>query len=325
MRVALQIENVVIQAGACTLTLIPALGGKLSSLRIGSRELLQTPLNPYAPRTHTMAFSEGDASGWDECLPSVAECVVQAQAGPAFIPDHGDLWRIPWEVVSSSSDSATLRAACFSLPLELTRTAILRETTTGWRLSLLYTIANLGPEPIPWAWTAHPLFATDPGDRILLPASVTELRVEGSGANRLGISGSAIPWPVVTLADGSPDDLSVAKSAATGQGDKLFTGKIENAADGWCVLERPIAGMRLTVRFDPAATPYLGLWLCYGGWPGGEGKKQVCVAPEPATAPVDSLAIPGPWARTLAPDATFSWPMELEIDRIELHNEANHP
>jgi galactose mutarotase-like enzyme len=82
-------------------------------------------------------------------------------------------------------------------------------------------------------------------------------------------------------------------------------------------LERPSAGVRIRVTFDTVATPYLGLWICYGGWPERPGPKQMCVAMEPATAPVDSLAIPGPWSRALEPGDCFSWPMEVEIERIE--------
>ncbi len=91
-----KIENVLIRAGECAVTVLPRFGGKIASIRIGERELLQTPLAPIAPRTLTMAFDAGDASGWDECLPSVAACTVETEAGIAEIPDHGDLWRVEW-------------------------------------------------------------------------------------------------------------------------------------------------------------------------------------------------------------------------------------
>ena len=64
-------ENVLIQVGDCTVTVLPQFGGKVSSILVRDHELLQTPLLPYAERSRTMSFSEGDASGWDECLPAV--------------------------------------------------------------------------------------------------------------------------------------------------------------------------------------------------------------------------------------------------------------
>jgi galactose mutarotase-like enzyme len=296
---------------------MPALGGKVSSLRVGSVELLQAPLKPYALRTRDMDFSASDASGWDECLPSVAACTVATEFGPAIIPDHGDLWRVGWQIQASTPESITLNGACFSLPIELTRSMILAETVSGWRLSVLYTLVNRGSYPVPWAWSAHPLFATQPGDRIVLPSFVSNLRLEGSGGNLLAPDTSGcVGWPLAVLSDSDSDDLSVAKAANSGRGDKLFAGPFTRPiSDGWCALERPSFGLRITVRFDVAATPWLGLWLCYGGWPDTTGPRQVCVAIEPTTASVDSLAA-APESRTLAPNETFTWPMEIEIDRI---------
>ena len=91
------VENVLIRAGECTLTVLPQFGGKIASIRIGDRELLQRPLTPIASRTKTMGFEHSDASGWDECLPSVAACELENQGGLVQIPDHGDLWRVEWE------------------------------------------------------------------------------------------------------------------------------------------------------------------------------------------------------------------------------------
>lgn len=309
-------ENVLIRAGKCSVSILPQLGGKIASIRVNDFELLQSPLAPYAPRTRTMTFDEGDASGWDECLPSVAGCSVGTVAGPASIPDHGDLWRVVWRPMVSSADSATFRGECFSLPLRLERSVTLSESAKGWQLSLDYWVTNLAMEPTPWSWAAHPLFAAEAGDRIELPRSIETLRLEGSGGGRLGNGGDRVSWPVATLASGSRGDLSVAQGPESGIGDKLFAGPL-SAAENWCALERPKAGVRIKVGFDPVATPYLGLWICYGGWPARPGPKQMCVALEPSTAPVDSLAQTGPWSRTLAPGDCFHWPMDVEIEPLE--------
>jgi galactose mutarotase-like enzyme len=340
-RLAVKEENVVITAGGCSILVMPALGGKISSLRIGPHELLHAPLNPYGPRNQTMGFAEGDASGWDECLPSVAECSVTTESGIATVPDHGDLWRVPWQVIESTEDSITLRAQCFSLPLELTRSLILSETSSGWKIRMLYSLVNLGDHRVLWAWTAHPLFACEEGDRIVLPSGVRSLRLEDSRGNRLGVRGDEVTWPMarvmaevmakadvmVQAIDGPApgevwndldnlddlDDLSRAHSRRSGRADKLFAGPMR---EGWSQLERAAIGLRIKVGFDPAITPYLGLWLCYGGWPEGHELKQVCVALEPATAPVDSLAETGDWSRWLDPGVTVNWPMEVDIERL---------
>ncbi len=308
-------ENVLIAASPFSIALLPHLGGKISSILYAGRELLQAPLAPPEPRTRTMPFDAGDASGWDECLPSVADCTVATAACVAHIPDHGDLWRIGWEIVRHDAASITLRGQCFSLPLALERTLTLSETELGWRLDAHYTVTNTGSVAAPWSWAAHPLLSAEEGDTIELPESLTQLRVEGSGGARLGASGSAVCWPIATLADGSKADLRIAQPAASGIGDKLFTRALA-AHENWCALRRPGAGLRIRVSFDPAATPYLGLWICYGGWPDKPGPKQVCVALEPATAPVDSLAVEGEWSRVLHPGQSFSWPMMIDFERL---------
>lgn len=328
-------ENVLIRAGECTVTVLPRFGGKIASIRVGELELLQQPLAPIAARTRTLAFDAGDASGWDECLPSVAACRVETAAGEAEIPDHGDLWRVEWEVqgtgirergitsrdqgVGSNKRAGafvSLIGTCFSLPLELERKLELQEADDGWRLKLQYKLMNASSNTVPWSWSAHPLFAIEEGDRIVLPESIHSLRLEGSGGGRLGKGGDAVGWPTARLADGSRVDLSVAEAPESGVGDKLFAGPL-SASENWCRLERPSVGVSIRVSFDALATPYLGLWICYGGWPERPGPRQVCVALEPATAPVDSLAVTGPWSRVLAPGESFSWTMEVEIEKTE--------
>ena len=296
---------------------MPAQGGKIASLRVRSEELLQAPLRPYAPPTQSIAFSEADGSGWDECLPSVAPCQIETEAGHASIPDHGDLWRVEWQVLNASEDSATMRADGFSLPLQLTRSIILTEAPFGWRIQLLYSLTNLGAYEVPWAWSAHPLFAVDPGDRISLPPSIHSLRIEDSRGKRLGSKGDAVSWPMAQLADGLQFDLSTAGSPDSEIGDKLSAGPFASVPEGHASLERLQLGLRLTVAFEPALTPYLGLWLCYGGWPDSPGARQNCVALEPSTSPVDSLEQTGDWSRRLEPGVTFTWPMELRIERTQ--------
>lgn len=308
-------ENVLIQARDFTVTIIPRLGGKISSIRLHDSELLQAPLAPYSTRTPTMAFDEGDASGWDECLPSVAACSVNTPRGTASVPDHGDLWRVSWEPVDSNGSSLTLKADCFSLPLTLHRSLSLAETASGCSLHLDYTLTNTGDHSVPWSWAAHPLFAAEPTDTVELPASIHALRVEGSAGNRLGMNGNTVSWPLASTNGGKPADLSIVYPPTSGYGDKLFAGPLASV-DGWSALRRPRAGVRIKVSFDTASTPYLGLWLCYGGWPEKPGTKQNCVALEPATAPVDSLAQNGPWSRTLLPGQSSKWFMHVDFEII---------
>jgi galactose mutarotase-like enzyme len=308
-------ENVLISLGDCSVLVLPHLGGKIASIQVKGHELLQTPLAPYAPRTRTMSFSEGDASGWDECLPSVSGCTVDTPSGPAFIPDHGDLWRVEWKTLAQSDHSITLRGECFSLPLALERTLTLTATGKGYRIAAAYKVTNTGTAETPWSWSAHPGYLAEEGDTLHLPESIEALRIEWTRNNRLDKSTGAAAWPIAKLTGGGFTDLRVTTEAHSGVGDKLFAGPLK-AAENWVALERPKAGVRLRVSFDAEKTPYLGLWICQDGYPEGSGLQQHCVAMEPCTAPVDSLAITGPWSRSLAAGASYFWPMTIDLETI---------
>ena len=297
-------ENVLIQIGDCAVTILPHLGGKISSILVKGNELLQAPLAPTVRAPAPWALTRATPAAGMSACPRWPAAPSQTANGPVDVPDHGDLWRVAWQVLDCANGSITMRGECFSLPLELLRTVILTRTEKGYRLHADYKVTNTGAAEAPWAWSAHPGYASEAGDRVLLPDSIRTLRLESSGGCRLGKGGDSVAWPIAKFVTGGETDLSVVTPAETGTGDKLFAGPL-TAAENWCALERPSAGVRLRVSFDPSATPYLGLWICSGGWPDRPGTKQHCVALEPATAPVDSLAITGPWSRTLAPGESY--------------------
>ncbi len=306
-------DNAVIQNGAMRVTVLPALGGKIASIQIlpSGEELLQQPLQPYAPRTPYMSFDASDASGWDECLPSVAACEVQTASGVARVPDHGDFWQVAWKVDSQSENELALSADGFSLPLRFSKTLRLEDH----RLSVSYRVRNLARKPVEYVWSAHPLFAVEQGDRIVLPTSIKEVTVEGSAQNRLGGQGTKHPWPNTTLSNNGSSDLSRAGKATSGIGDKLFSAA---PREGWCAIERYRLECRVELHFDPQQLPYLGLWLCYGGWPERQTNRQYCVALEPCTAEGDSLAMASKEgrARQLAPGTEDRWSLMLQLSGV---------
>jgi len=301
--------ELIMQTDTLRATVLPALGGKIASLQWlpGKVELLQAPLAPYAARTLTMGFDESDASGFDECLPSVAACAVATPQGTAHVPDHGDFWRLEWDAVQGGNE-IRMAATGVSLPFRFERTVRLEGDTLG----LSYRVRNAGREPAHYAWSAHPLFAVDRGDRIALPSSVTQVQVEGSARQRLGPRRSRHAWPQTTSERREAIDLSTAGGIDDGIGDKLFT---EAPAEGWAAVERVQHRLRIEVQFDPQRSPWLGLWLCYGGWPESRPSRQQCVAIEPCTAPVDSLAeaIAAGQARRLELGKSDDWPMQIQV------------
>ena len=292
---------------------LPALGGKVASMRKNGVELLQQPLLPYAPRSLTTPFEDSDASGFDECLPSVSACDINSPSGKISIPDHGEFWRLSHESNSSSDREIHLEATGSVLPLRFKRR--LRLVADSGRhhpeaLHIDYQLENVGGAQIHYAWSAHPLFAVEPGDCIHLPPTVTVVKVENSAHTRLGVPGGVHPWPFAQLSTGELAKLNRVGNETDNVGDKLY---LAAPVDGWCAIERRKAGLRVRVEYDPKLTPWLGLWLCYGGWPENRPLRQYCVALEPCTSPVDSLstAMATGQARTLAPGQCDLWWMRI--------------
>ncbi|HZD48827.1 MAG TPA: hypothetical protein VE178_08775 [Silvibacterium sp.] len=305
---------VVLKTDTLSVEVLPALGGKVASIRKNGIELLQQPLLPYAPRTMTTSFEESDASGFDECLPSVSACEFDSGAGRISIPDHGEFWRLPCEARSEGDHNVQLTASGSVLPLRFERklhivSDLMHHDLMHHKreaLQIDYRVENTGRDEVQYAWSAHPLFAVDPGDRILMPGSVVEVRVENSAGKRLGNHGAIHPWPFAQLSSGEMTELDRVGYESDNIGDKLYAAAPH---EGWCAIHRRSAGLHVQVEFDPRLSPFLGLWLSYGGWPENGARRQYCVAIEPCTSPMDSLcaAIAAGQARTLSPGQCDLW------------------
>lgn len=304
-----EFERVVLKNESLQVEIIPELGAKISSIKMlpSGAEILQQPLASYAERTRTMAFDESDASGFDDCLPTVSACKFETDAGRIAVPDHGDFWRIPW-TSTQAGPGLEMQATGFSLPLEFTKNLRLE----GNELAIHYTIRNVGDAPTEFSWSAHPLFVVDAGDRIVMPPSVTTVVVEGSAKNRLGASGKRYAWPNAKLDSGMAIDLSECGGIKDEVGDKLYA---HAPQEGWCALDRVKLKTRIEVRFNPQESPFLGLWLCYGGWPEGGANRQQCVALEPCMAPLDSLATASAkgYTRKLEAQQKYAWSVFVRI------------
>jgi galactose mutarotase-like enzyme len=252
---------------------VPALGGKVISLysKRTFTEWLLPPLRPHAEAKTTGGFEEWDGGGFDECLPTVA--------ATSTTPDHGEVWRHAWHEETTSEGSVLLRTTALGGAVAFERRAHL----DGTSLVLDYTVENRSQTSQSLIYCAHPLLRVEQGDRILLPAEVRDVVVEGSAGDRLGRRGDRVKWPGPKVGD----DLSVMGPPDGLQADKVFAGPVTN---GWCALVRPSLDEGIELTFSSDVLPYLGLWICRAAWPDSGAKKQYSVAFEPTASPHDSLA-----------------------------------
>src|SRR5437870_1461875 len=83
-----------------SMILIPQIGGKVVSIKsvVTGREFLwQDNSRPYRIPRYSDGFGNYDASGFDDCFPSIGECPYPEFPWQGIIvPDHGELWCSPW-------------------------------------------------------------------------------------------------------------------------------------------------------------------------------------------------------------------------------------
>ena len=122
----------------------PERGGRIVSLRLDGEELLDQGIGVDKP--NAAGFVEGGAFGWDEMVPNVDATET--------LPDHGEAWRLPWEVI----DGMTMRCRGHVVPWELER-----RIDIGESIEFAYRYTNAGDEPHLAYWCAHPLFKLEDG------------------------------------------------------------------------------------------------------------------------------------------------------------------
>jgi galactose mutarotase-like enzyme len=131
----------------------PERGGRITSLRLDGEEILDQGIGVDQPTAK--GFVEGGAFGWDEMVPTIEPA--------GMLPDHGEAWRLPWNVV----DGATMTCRGSVVPWELERRIEL-----GDEVRIDYRYTNVGAEPHLAYWCAHPLFKLEAGMEIGAPVSI---------------------------------------------------------------------------------------------------------------------------------------------------------
>jgi galactose mutarotase-like enzyme len=260
---------------------LPAEGGRISSLKSlhsGMEFLTQSRRGGRYPKAGLdTRFRDGPCAGIEECLPTVGPSGPQTAGGPA--PDHGDFWQLPWQLLAASDTYASMSAVGFSRTLRFSKQLTLEHNT----LRVAYAAENAGSTAQSFLYACHPLFAVSAGDRVLLPSVIREVRLDYSKGDRLGASGSIISWPATK----SGIHLNVTLGPEAGTAEMFYTPRLQ---EGLCGIYREASAQVLEVSFDTERLPFLGLWLCYGGWPDdGDEPRQYAVALEPTTSPCNTL------------------------------------
>lgn len=281
-------ENIHVHTGVIELTLIPELGGKINSLRDtrnGREWLWKHPRFPYKRVPHGSSYvDKADTGGWDECFPSVAECVYpSAPWQGAAIQDHGELWSQSTEFeLDEKANNVTLltRWQGVVLPYTLTRTIILTPNSSLIRVN--YEVANNSDQSINYVWCIHPLLAIEPGMELLLPSSA-RFNVGGSIPENLVLSEKKLQYPFAAPGFNFP----ALPETSAGLAIKIWSDPLPSG-EGWTSL-RAHDG-ELQMRWDVTLLPQVAVWMNLGAWAADEGTPYFNMGLEPCIGAQDSLA-----------------------------------
>lgn len=220
-------------------------GGRISSiLHLPSgREWLAQPEKTRSPSAYGSSFTAGDMAGWDEMLPTIQACAHPGPGSAAgvVLPDHGEVWALPWCVDAAGVQDLTLGVAGRALPYRLVRRLRIVEPTS---LVIDYRLEVLGDEPLALLWACHPQWDCSPGTSIGLPGVTEMLDVTG------GPPGMTVVWP-----SQGPARVEL---LPVGTGRKLVAPPDVHVAE---VELRDPEGTWLRMHWDAADLPHLGLWL----------------------------------------------------------------
>ena len=309
---ALDIAN-----GLIAVTVVPELGGKFASLRdlrSGREWLWTSPVLPYARVAHDADdpnhyVRHGDFGGWDECFPSVSACAYPlAPWRGEPVQDHGELWSAEWraEVTRREDGRVVADLAADGVGFPYTVRRALAVTPDSATLRLDYAVENTGGDPFSYIWSAHPLLRLERGMRVELPQG-TVVHVNGATGVEDDPAAGDYPWPL--RAGGL--DLTELPPPDAGVSCKLWSRPL---AEGWVRLSAP--GGELSLAFDPALLPQVGLWVNAGGWSGTGSAPYNNLGLEPCIGAQDSLADAVErhnLYRTLAPGEEHRWWLEMTL------------
>lgn len=275
--------------------IIPELGAKISGLRdkhTGREWMWSPPGGGLFRNSLASAFDQSTLTGADECLPTIAAC----RWGGRELPDHGELWSLPWTAETVPYGLRTT-LVCPISPFRIERTA----TLEGNVLKLDYRLMHLGSEPEPFIWALHPLMTILPGDRLEIPAC--ELELEVALGRTLGGQGTKISWPRP-----APDiDLSLMDFGPGGEA--ALKGFFRNLPEKRADIINGSGRGRMSIRFYGDSLDALGVWINRGAW---NGHHHVAV--EPTNGSPDALDAAVKRSKhhgVILPGQTLSWQVEL--------------
>lgn len=295
---------------ALRLTFLPGYACKMASLinkKTGREWLFQSNNDTLRVPEYGASFAEYDSSGFDEVFPSIDACPYPDGSWHGMpIPDHGEVWAMPWESIHSPDDlAAKAIVQSQTLPYVFSKNIMLRNNEVLFE----YRVENTSDEDFKFIWTPHCLLACSPATRLLIPENLTEVMTVEHSSKRLGPWGTRHAYPQTTDIHGLKMDLAATEPRTVRNCEKFYFTQPNTA--GWCGIEHTDTGEKLIYTYDADKVPYLGVWKTQGGYRGDYN-----LALEPCTGVYDDLYVASKIRRiaVVGPKGTYEWTFKMTVE-----------
>ncbi|MCI0679610.1 MAG: hypothetical protein L0Z63_11305 [Actinobacteria bacterium] len=232
----------------------PSLGGRIVEVTDLGRA------RQWLWRNHHQAVSAPDGSaGYDDVWQGGFEELFPNDAPESLhgveLPDHGDLWSVPWRIEDLTSETLSLAA------MSVSGQTLVRKSMSveGPNLAISYRMERLRDNPLRYLFKLHAAIAVDEHCRIDLPGGFVE-KVDPGVGNLLGPDQTARrqSWP-------TPVDLGQCRPASSGTNEFVY---VHDLPQGWCAVADRRLGCRMTISYPTEYFPYCWIFMTYGGWRG---------------------------------------------------------
>jgi len=300
-----------------SIVIIPSFGGKMIKLesKQGGTQFLKEPAvdyDLYSQPNYGEDFLPPYAAGFDECFPNVSSSKYEFKGEVLEFPDHGELWTKSWNYEEQENGISLWTHGeqfnyRFAKHIEL----------DGPNIHIVYEMESFEEIPFDYIWSAHPLLDIEEGDQLILPDEISEVVLNWASDSNVGDLGDRLGWPKI-LGNSSNIDFNYVQNESLEFAVKLFSDGLANGKAGFYKQQ---TDETLLFSFDTEQVPFLGVWLCYGGWPVDTKEKEYTLALEPCSARPDSLAEACKWGdqQQIFPLSIKCWEMDISVSNGKIH------
>lgn len=266
-----------------SLVILPKLGAKIASIVYKKQNfevLAQPTLNTYTLAKYGDSFEKYDTSGIDEMYPTIDECIEEYNGCNIKMPDHGELWSIPW-YVEVFEDEIICKVSGVNFKYEFTRSIKIDKNT----IKLNYSLKNTGDYQLYGLWAFHGLVACDEESRIILDE---ESIINVHKSSVYGEVGKIHTFPETIDINGKRVRVDKISPKSIKKTEKFYVNGEVKKGEAALTLNKNRLLYRL--EFPKDIIKYLGVWINEGGF-----KDEYNCALEPSSAFYDSVEIAKIW------------------------------